>query len=258
MNQLVFVQNKQPVTDSLTVAEVFGKDHKRVLQDIRELGCSEEFGRHNFVLSSYNTSQNKELPKYIMTQDGFTLLVMGYTGQKAMEFKEKYIAEFNQMRKEIRLSNRPSYEIDDPVQRAQRWIEEEKRRRALETENLMLEQRVAEYEPKVTYLDQILQSTDTVTITQIAKDYGLTGQELNKILNEEKVQYKQNDQWLLYKKYHAYGYTKSQTIDVLHNSGQRSVKMNTRWTQKGRLFIHELLTKRGIVANLDRELEKAK
>lgn len=131
--------------------------------------------------------------------------------------------------------------------------EEQQARMAAETRALVLEQRVAEYEPKITYLDQILQSKDTVTVTQIAKDYGMSGQKLNQILNEEGVQYKQNGQWLLYRKHQDKGYTKSFTVDVVHNSGDRTVKMNTRWTQKGRLFVHDLLTKRGIFAMIDRK-----
>ena len=133
-------------------------------------------------------------------------------------------------------------------------VEENER---ITTEKLMLEQRVKEYEPKISYLDNILKSKDTVTITQIAKDYGLSGQALNKILHEEKVQYNMNDQWLLYQKYQDKGFTKSQTIDVHHNDGSKTVRMNTRWTQKGRLFIHETLTKRGIVPYMDREQNNA-
>jgi Rha family phage regulatory protein len=101
VSNLVFIDNNRVVTDSLMVAEVFGKEHKRVLQDIRELGCSDEFNRHNFVLISYKDSMNRDKPKCVITQDGFTLLVMGYTGQQAMEFKEKYIAEFNRMKDEL-------------------------------------------------------------------------------------------------------------------------------------------------------------
>ena len=87
------------IVTSLDVAETFEKEHKRVLQDIRELGCSEEFGQHNFVPSSYTSIQNKKQPMYCMTRDGFTLLVMGYTGEKAMKFKEGYIRQFNAMEK---------------------------------------------------------------------------------------------------------------------------------------------------------------
>lgn len=101
--QIVFKgQNDQVLTSSVLVAETFGKEHKRILQDIRELKCSEEFRQHHFVPSSYTSSQNRELPMYVMDKDGFVLLVMGYTGELAMTFKEKYISKFNQMEKELK------------------------------------------------------------------------------------------------------------------------------------------------------------
>ncbi|PWE71486.1 DNA-binding protein [Bacillus cereus] len=130
--------------------------------------------------------------------------------------------------------------------------QEQQARQIAEQKNLMLTQQIAENASKITYLDQILQSQDTVTVSQIAADYGLSAMKLNKILNDEKVQYKVNNQWLLYSKHQNKGYTKSKTVDVVHTDGSRSVKMNTRWTQKGRLFIHELLTKRGIIPEMDR------
>ncbi len=131
--------------------------------------------------------------------------------------------------------------------------QEQQARQVAEQKNLMLTQQIAENASKITYLDQILQSQDTVTVSQVAADYGLSAMKLNKILKEEKVQYKVNNQWLLYSKHQNKGYTKSKTVDVVHTDGSRSVKMNTRWTQKGRLFIHEILTKRGIIPEMDRE-----
>lgn len=95
--------NKEEVTvvTSLDVAETFGKEHKRVMQDIRELDCSEEFREHNFVPISYTDSINRKKPMFVMTRDGFTLLAMGYTGEKAMQFKEAYIRQFNAMEKAL-------------------------------------------------------------------------------------------------------------------------------------------------------------
>lgn len=93
--------NKEEVTvvSSIDVAETFGKEHARVLRDIRELACSDEFRLGNFAESTYLNSQNKKQPMYFITRDGFTLLVMGYTGEKAMKFKEAYIRQFNAMEK---------------------------------------------------------------------------------------------------------------------------------------------------------------
>lgn len=95
--------NKEDVTvvTSLDVAETFEKEHRRVLQDIRELQCSDEFHLHNFVQTSYTDSQKRSQSMYLVTRDGFTLLAMGYTGEKAMRFKEAYIKQFNAMEKAL-------------------------------------------------------------------------------------------------------------------------------------------------------------
>lgn len=91
--------NKQEVTvvTSLDIARTFEKEHKNVLKDIRELNCSEEFGRLNFEPTDYIDEHNRKQPMYYITRDGFTLLAMGYTGEKAMKFKEAYIKQFNAM-----------------------------------------------------------------------------------------------------------------------------------------------------------------
>lgn len=93
--------NKEEVTvvSSLDVAETFGKRHDNVLKDIKNLGCSEEFGLLNFEESYYMNSQNKKQPMYYITKDGFTMLAMGYTGDIAMRFKEAYIKQFKVMEK---------------------------------------------------------------------------------------------------------------------------------------------------------------
>lgn len=97
----IFVQDgeRRVVVSSRDVARVFEKEHKHVMEAIRRLGCSEEFAGSNFRLGSYKDSQNQERPEYIMTRDGFVLLAMGFTGEKAMQFKEAYIAAFNAMEK---------------------------------------------------------------------------------------------------------------------------------------------------------------
>lgn len=106
----------------------------------------------------------------------------------------------------------------------------------------LLEHKVSEDLPKVTYYDTILSSNNAVNISQIAEDYGLTGAELNKMLHEEGVQYRRGNQWLLYREHKNNGYTKSKTFTV----GNGSAKLHTQWTQRGRLFIHQLLDKRGV------------
>lgn len=90
------------ITTSLKIAEKFGKEHAHVLRDIRNMECSDTFRESNFGLSSYKSSQGKTLPMYEVTRDGFTLLVMGYTGKEAMKFKEDYINAFNAMENELK------------------------------------------------------------------------------------------------------------------------------------------------------------
>lgn len=103
MDNLVFRgQNDQVKTNSVLVAKVFNKEHSKVMRDIANLKCSNDFRAANFGLSSYVNEQNKEFPMYEMTKDGFTFLVMGYTGQKAAEFKEAYINAFNAMEAELK------------------------------------------------------------------------------------------------------------------------------------------------------------
>lgn len=97
-----FGREERAAVTSLDVAETFGKDHRHVLRDIRELGCSEEFNRSNFGPISYVDSMNREQKAVVMTRDGFTLLVMGYTGELAMKFKEAYIKQFNAMEAALR------------------------------------------------------------------------------------------------------------------------------------------------------------
>lgn len=102
MNQLVFVENGKAVTDSLKVAEVFGKRHDSVLRDIRNLECSIEFNLLNFVEIDYTDSRNRTYQKYLIKRDGLAFLVMGYTGAEAAEYKEKYILAFNKMEEELK------------------------------------------------------------------------------------------------------------------------------------------------------------
>lgn len=137
-------------------------------------------------------------------------------------------------------------------ERAKR-IEQEKQIATLTAENQMQAQMISEFKPKVEYVDIILRSTDTVTTTQIAADYGLSAKKLNKILHDEKIQHKVNDQWILYKEQMNKGYTKSETIDITRSDGRVEAKMYTKWTQKGRLKIHEILTQLGFIANFDKE-----
>lgn len=97
---LVEIENGQPVTTSLKIAELFGKNHKEVLRDIREKilpHITDDFNERNFAPVDYRDGKGQYRPMYYLTRDGFTMVAMGYTGPKAMQFKEAYINEFNKM-----------------------------------------------------------------------------------------------------------------------------------------------------------------
>lgn len=124
---------------------------------------------------------------------------------------------------------------------------------SLETENEKQKQIIGELKPKADYTDRILQNKGLVTITQIAKDYGMSGQGMNSLLNKLCIQYKTaSGQWLLYSKYQAKGYTHSKTIDIVRTDGTNDIKMETKWTQKGRLFLYEKLKQHGHLPMIER------
>lgn len=123
----------------------------------------------------------------------------------------------------------------------------------LALENKAKEQMINELRPKLNYLDVILGSKNLLNITQIAKDYGMSGVTMNKILEGLNIQYKQRDQWLLYSKYQSMGYTSSETVSYYDTRGQLQTRLATKWTQKGRLFLYEILKKNGTVPTIEKE-----
>ena len=115
------------------------------------------------------------------------------------------------------------------------------------------QQVIGELKPKADYVDKILKSNSLVTITQIAKDYGMSGQGMNKVLHDLHIIYSCNKQWLLYSQHQAKGYTFSETLDIPREDGTTKVVMNTKWTQKGRLFLYETLKKRNLLPLIERK-----
>lgn len=134
--------------------------------------------------------------------------------------------------------------------------EERAKTKALQTENAQQKQMIGELKPKADYMDKILNNKGLVTISQIAKDYGMSGRAMNEKLHELGVQYKQSGQWLLYSKYHDKGYTHSRTINITHSDGTPDVTMETKWTQKGRVFIYELLKGVGVLPVIEQTTDE--
>lgn len=133
---------------------------------------------------------------------------------------------------------------------------ERDRRKELELENARQKQQLAEYSPKASYYDVVLQTTDALSASEIAKDYGKSAKWLNNLLHEKGIQFKQGGIWLLYQKYAEQGYTRSKTHTYSGDDGKQHSKLHTYWTQKGRLFIYDLL-KRDDILPLMEQPDKA-
>lgn len=126
--------------------------------------------------------------------------------------------------------------------------EERAKTKALTETVAVQQQQIAELQPKATYYDLCLNCKDLLSTTEIAKDYGKSARWLNELLHEMKVQYKQGNKiWILYQKYAEKGYTSTKTQTYNGKDGEVHTKVHTYWTQKGRLFIYDLLKAQGIL-----------
>lgn len=226
---------------SLQIAEITEKRHDAVLRDIRNL-LEQGVGAHNFVESSYNSSQNKELPCYILTKKGCLILASGYNAL----LRERIINRWEQL--EIQHRN-GGFQIPQTLSEALMLAAEQtKRLEKAQAEKQLLQEKTQQQEQviqqqaeSVRYLDRIQSSVSTYTVTQIAKEFGLSAESLNRKLHELKVQFKQNGQWLLYADYQDKGYTKTITREHLDQLGNIRTSQQTVWTETGRRFIHKLL-----------------
>ena len=242
---LVQVLNGQVVVSSRQVAEHFEKEHRHVLQSIREILAAENSAAKYFTETTFD-NRGKIYPEYLMNRDGFSLLVMGFTGKRALEWKIKYIQAFNAM--EAKLKEKEELTPEEEMARGLRAAEKVLARTQLEL--TQAKQMVSELKPKATYYDLVLQNKSTLSVTKIAKDYGKSAKWMNAKLHDYGVQFKQGDQWFLYQDYAKLGYTQSTThvIDDEHS------RMMTKWTQKGRLFIYETLKAHGILPLIETPL----
>ena len=117
-----------------------------------------------------------------------------------------------------------------------------------------LQDEIKVLKPKAHYTDIILQNKGLIKVTSIAKDYGMSAQEFNKLLCDFKIQYRLGNQWFLYKKYQNKGYTHSETVNYKHKDGRDDVSIITKWTQKGRLFLYEFLKEKDILPIIEKDL----
>ncbi|WP_346206783.1 phage antirepressor KilAC domain-containing protein [Caldifermentibacillus hisashii] len=237
MNQLVFIENNRVVTDSLTVAECFNKNHNHVLRDIeiqiRKLFEADEgeWGMTNFGQTQYQHPQNKQFyKKYLLTEEAFTLVVMSYVTPEAMKMKVHFIEEFKRMKQELQLRNQPSYMIEDPIKRAERWIEETKEKQAIQ-------QQLQIAAPKVEMYDLALSAKNAQSMSLVAKTLGIGRNKLFSFLRNQKILRHNNEP---YQSYIDRGYFTVRQVPISRTSGVQN-KPQTLVTAKGLDFIAKLL-----------------
>lgn len=209
--------NGKLVVSSRVVAEQLGKEHKHVIRDIKGKSLS-NFGQW-IIPTKYIASNGQEYDEYLLTKDGFIMLVFNYTGY--IDFKEAYINKFNEMEKQ--LSQRTPGTYIEALKEIIR-IEEEK------------QIALAAVEEKQKTINLLVHENKLYTTTEIAKELGLrSAVDLNKRLSEDKIQFKQNNTWVLYSKYSSSGY-----ISIKQNClDNGKIVYDRKWTGEGRKFLLE-------------------
>lgn len=254
MNELQIIEHdSQRVLLTQQLAESYGTDSRIISNNFARNKERYQEGKHYFLLQGevlkdfktnhqFDDSLKRVNQLYLWTERGAFLHAKSLNTDKAWEVYDSLVEHyFNSKEEKQRLL--PTNYKEALLQLVAQVEANEK----LELENKMKVQQLNELKPKADYYDQILQSKSLVLISQIAKDYGYGAPTMNKKLHELGVQYKRGGQWLLYSKYQNKGYTHSRTINITRSDGRSDVRMQTEWTQKGRLFLYELLKKNGIL-----------
>lgn len=258
MNNLSVVVEKVNdilVTTSNRVAEELGVNHRDLLEKID--GYISKFGSAEtsagfYIPNEYVHPQNKQVYRnYLITEKGIAQLIGGYSSAvpKAFDLNVAYINEFERMKNALTGGKVPT-SFKEFLQLA---LEQEERMEVLRLENKVQSQQIAELQPKASYYDLILQCKDLLSMTEIAKDYGKSAKGMNKLLHELGVQYKQSGVWFLYSKYQNKGYTQTKTQNYNRPDGTQGSSVHTYWSQKGRLFIYDLLKHNDILPMIERE-----
>lgn len=245
MNELQLFQNSK--FGSLEVLTIEGKEWFPATEVAKKLGYKDPYkaikqhtklkGWANHLVPSMGGNQNK---KFIDEGNLYRLITNSKLPQ-AEEFEEWVFEEvLPSIRKHgiYATENVIEQTMKDPDYIINILMEYKQEKE----NNLILKREIGELKPKADYVDEILKSPGTMTITQIAADYGLSAQKLNKLLHEARIQRRVGKQWVLYTEHMNKGYTKSETINIVRSDGTPDTQPQTKWTQKGRLKIHEILT----------------
>lgn len=190
----------------------------------------------------------------IINESGLYSLILSSKLPKAKEFKRWVTSEVLPS-----IRKHGAYAVDELLNDPELAIkaftalkEERMKNKQLETTVAVQTQQIAELKPKASYYDVILNCKDLVSATIIAKDYGKSAKWLNDLLHDLGVQFKRGGIWLLYQHYAECGYTSTRTHNYLDENGGNHAKVHTYWTQKGRIFIYDLLKGKGILPNVEK------
>ena len=231
-------------------------------KDVAEiLGYSDTFGalkKHVDDEDKQNCQNDSfETPRglTVINESGLYSLILSSKLPAAKQFKHWVTAEVLPS-----IRKRGLYAIDDIIANPDLAIAafqalkaEREANRALTKTVAVQTQQIAEMQPKVSYYDKVLACQDLLPISKISKDYGWSAKKMNAFLHEQGIQYKQGDIWLLYQKYAEHGYTNTRTNVILDAERNPHTKIHTYWTQKGRLFIYDLMKSNGVLPLMERE-----
>lgn len=205
----------------------------------------------------FDGNQNKET--ILINESGLYSLILSSKMPRAREFKHWVTSEILPS-----IRRHGLYAVDEVLANPDMLInaltalkEERANRERLEEANAVQQQQIAELQPKASYYDVVLNCKDALSVSVIAKDYGWSAKKMNQYLHEHGVQYKQGNTWLLYARYAEQGYTSTRTNTHLGKDGDVHTSVHTYWTQKGRLFIYDLLKEHGVLPLVEQMQEMA-
>lgn len=235
--------NNEPYFVGKDVAEALGYGNTR--QALKTNVDDEDKGVH-----TVDTLKGGKQEMIVINESGVYSLVFSSKLKEAKRFKHWVTSE---VLPTIRKTGSYSVLPQNYSQALRQLASQVEQNEKLALENKKKDQLINELKPKADYTDVILKSKELVNTNQIAKDYGMSAIQFNKILHELNIQYKQNEQWLLYSKYQDKGYTFSETIVIDKVDGTSFIKMNTKWTQKGRLFLYNTLKEKNILPTIEKK-----
>lgn len=246
MNELSTMIVDDERMTSLQIAEITGKPHADVMKAIRKMEPAwSKINEGNFSLVDYQDKKGETRPCYSLNKEECLYIATKFND----EARAKLIKRWKELEEQHQKPSVPQNYLE--ALKSLVKAEEEKQQLALENKqkdetiitiskaNVELGNKITEMLPKVSYYDRILQSNATMTITQIAQDYGMSAIAMNKELESMRIQHKERGQWILYAQFLKGGYVHSRAVDIIRRDGRHDVKYNTEWTTKGILPLIE-------------------